>query len=273
MNMYRPERILNGAANARDLGGIPAADCRTVKMHRLIRSGGLWNIDDKDVEYLKSIGLKTVVDFRTQPERAERPDRIIEGVEYIVCPMLERETDGITREKPLTDDEDAVNTIKMAKRIMQLGTDGREQMKSLYPLLVTYDYSIEHYRKFFDILLDNEDGALLYHCTMGKDRVGVGTALILSALGVKRENIIADYLITAERCAPGTEKLIQNCRKYTDDEDMLTFIYWLDMVQEDFILAALDTIDAVHGGMDRFLREKMGLDDTKLQKLRDMYLE
>lgn len=271
--MYSPKQILNGAPNARDLGGIETSDGRTVKYNRLIRSGGLWNIDDDDVKYLKSIGLKKVVDFRTMQERNERPDKIIEGVEYIVCPMLERETPGITRESPLTEDEEALQAISMAKRIMTLGRDGRQQMKSLYPLLVTVEHSLSHYRRFFEILLDNEEGAVLYHCSMGKDRVGTGTALVLSALGVPKDSIVADYMITAERCAPGTECLIQNCRRHIDDEETLSFIRWLDMVQEDFILAALDTVDEVHGSMDSFLREQMGLDDIKLSKLRDMYLE
>lgn len=271
--MYTPKQILNGAPNARDLGGIETSDGRTVKYNRLIRSGGLWNIDDDDIAYLKNIGLKKVVDFRTMQERLERPDKIIDGVEYIVCPMLDRETEGITREAPLTDDEEAIETIKMAKRIMTLGRDGRAQMKSLYPILVTLEHSLSHYRQFFEILLDNEDGAVLYHCSMGKDRVGTGTALVLSALGVPKDTIVADYMITAERCAPGTECLIQNCRRYVDDEETLDFIRWLDMVQEDFILAALETVDNVHGGMDSFLREQMGLDDFKLSRLRDMYLE
>lgn len=271
--MYNPERILKGAPNARDLGGIKTADGRSVKYNRLIRSGALWNIDDDDIEYLKSVGLKTVVDFRTMPERLERPDVRIEGVRYIECPMLEQKTDGITRESPMTDDEEAQRTIGMAKRLMAVGKDGRAQMKSLYPILVTLAHSIEHYRRFFEILLENEDGAVLYHCSMGKDRVGTGTALVLSALGVSREDIVADYMITAERCAEGTKKLIENCRKYTDDEELLEFIYWLDMVQEDFILAALDTVTSTHGSMELFLRDKMGLDEEKLARLRMLYLD
>ena len=133
--------------------------------------------------------------------------------------------------------------------------------------------SLVHYRQFFEILLSHEEGALLYHCSMGKDRVGVATALFLSALGVSRENIVADYIITRERCAAGTVRLVNCCAKLTDDIAMLEFIYWLDMAEADFITAALDTVDAQYGGMDAFLRDKMGLTDDKLKKLRDMYLE
>ena len=180
--MYDPEKILTGAPNARDLGGIETANGRRIKPNRLIRSGMLARLTDEDVEYLKSAGLKTIVDFRTSAERVQKPDRQIDNVEYIVCPMLEDKTEGITRDKPESEDEEAQRTLKMAHRLMATDPDGVRQMRSLYPILVTLDHSIEHYRKFFEILLNHEDGALLYHCTMGKDRVGTATALLLTAL-------------------------------------------------------------------------------------------
>lgn len=271
--MYDPEKILTGAPNARDLGGIETMDGRRIKPNRLIRSGMLARLTDEDVEYLKSAGLKTVVDFRTSAERVQKPDRVIDGAEYIVCPMLEDKTDGITRDKPESEDEEAQRTLKMARRLMEHDPDGVRQMRSLYPILVTLDHSIEHYRKFFEILLKHEDGALLYHCTMGKDRVGTATALLLTALGVPREGIVADYMITRERCAPGTQRLLNNCRKFTDDEAVLEFVYRLDTVQEDFIAATFETIDEVHGGMDRFLRDKMGLDAAAIERLKLLYLD
>ena len=85
IEMYKPEKILTGAPNARDLGGIETADGRCVKPNRLIRSGMLARLTDEDVKYLKSAGLKTVVDFRTSAERVQKPDRQIDNVKYIVC--------------------------------------------------------------------------------------------------------------------------------------------------------------------------------------------
>ena len=272
--MYSPEIILQGAPNARDLGGIETSNGRVLRKNRLIRSGMLSRLTEADVQYLKNAGLNTVVDFRTSAERIEKPDRVIEGVNYIICPMMEGKTEGITRDKPETEDEEAERTVAMARRLMSSGDgDGIVQMRSLYPILVTMEHSVRHYRSFFEILLEHENGALLYHCTMGKDRVGVATALILSALGVPRETIVADYMITKERCAPGTKILIENCRKYTDNEKELEFIAWLDTVREDFIGAAFDAIDEGYGGMDAFLRSEMSMDDAKLERLKNLYLE
>lgn len=271
--MYAPEIILSGAPNARDLGGIETIDGRVLRPGRLIRSGMLSRLDDNDISYLKNAGLRTVVDFRTTAERLQKPDRLPGGVEYIICPMLEDKTEGITRDKPETEDEEAQRTVKMARRLMERGPDAAAQMRSLYPILVTLEHSVLHYRQFFEILLRHEEGALLYHCTMGKDRVGTATALILSALGVSRENIFDDYLITRTRCAPGTQRLINNCKRYTGDVAVLEFIRTLDTVREDFLGAAFKAIDDNYGGMDMFLHEQMALDDNKLARLRELYLD
>ena len=271
--MYKSGIILEGAPNARDLGGIEALDGRRVKTNRLIRSGNLYRINDADVQYLKNAGLRKVVDLRTTQERDEKPDRIIEGVEYTVCPIMPDRAEGITRESPKTKDEEALRTIAMAKRLMSRNPDGREQMKSLYPLFVSLDHCVEHFAELFRILLDTEEGAVLFHCTMGKDRAGTAAALVLYALGVPRESIVKDYLITAERCAPGTRQLIEDCRKFTDDEAVLEFIYRLDTVEEDFINASFETAEQLYGGMDSFIRDRLGLHEEKLNRLRELYLD
>ena len=108
---------------------------------------------------------------------------------------------------------------------------------------------------------------------MGKDRVGMATTLLLSALGVPEADIIDDYLVTAERCAPSTARLMENCRKYTDDEAELRFIYDLDIVDLSYIRAGLDAIDNIHDGMSAFLKNQLRLDEVKLNKLKDMYLD
>lgn len=265
--------LLNCVPNARDLGGIKTADGRVLKAGRLIRSGRLRMLDDTDIEYLRSINLETVVDFRTEQEQVEKPNFFLEGVDYISCPILKGRTEGITHEKPETEDEEAERTVKMARRMMPSCSDGTEQMRFLYTILVSDEHAIEHYRLFFELLLGQTEGAVLYNCMMGKDRTGIGTALLLSALGVSREDILRDYMITKERCAPGTERLLANCRRFTDNEAELKFIYDLDIVDESFLGAGFDTIDRRFGGVDAYLKNQMGLDDAKLTQLKNMYLE
>ena len=102
----------------------------------------------------------------------------------------------------------AINTVEeltqkseedmMKLLVQQMSTSEKaaeEYMAGLYRNLVMDPFSRQQYRKFFGILLDQKEGAVLWHCSAGKDRVGVGTALLLSALGIPRETILADYMI------------------------------------------------------------------------------
>ncbi len=267
------EIILDGAPNVRDLGGIKTADGRTLKFGRLIRSGMLHDISDSDVDILLARGLNKIVDLRSGMEKLQKPDRAIDGVNYYECLILDGKANGITHDKPASLEEEAIRTVKMAERLMPKYNDGRKQMDALYSILVTLDHAVEHYAELFRLLLNNESGALLYHCTMGKDRVGVATMLILSALGVNRDTVLDDYIITRERCAAGTKRLMDACRKITDDEAILEFIYLLDTVEPEYLNAAFDVIDSVHGGMDRFLHEKLMLSDADINKLKELYLD
>jgi len=269
---YEPKRILVGAPNARDLGGLETADGRTVKYGRLIRSGALDGLTAEDVGYLESIPLRRIVDFRLNSEVLDKRDIVPEGAEWIHCPILQDKTAGISREKPPSAREIAERVVLMAQRLMPQNPDGMDKMRSLYPILVGERHCIEHYREFFNILLENTEGALLYHCTMGKDRVGTATVLLLTALGVPRGEILRDYMLTNERCAEGTARLIHDAREFTDDEDELYYIYCLDRVDESFFNAVYEAVEASSGSMEAFLEKEMGLDAEKLERLRAMYL-
>lgn len=89
----------------------------------------------------------------------QKPDRLPEGTEYIICPILEDKAEGITRDKPETEDEEAQRTVKMAQRLMARDPNGAVQMRSLYPIMVSVEHSVLHYRKF-----------LRYSCAMRRVR-------------------------------------------------------------------------------------------------------
>ena len=162
--------LLRGAPNARDLGGLPTMDGRKVRAGVLLRSGELAGITDADLE------------------REQKPDRVLAGVRYIHCPIVQQTATGLTREEQA----DPYGAVVAHAKTMA----GKERafMCELYRGLVTREFSVDHYRQFFALLLAQTDGALLYHCTAGKDRVGVGTMLLLTALGVDWPVIVENYL-------------------------------------------------------------------------------
>ena len=261
---------LEGAPNFRDLGGLPAADGKHIKSRRLLRSGHLAYITaEAGQKLLAEYGLKTVIDMRTENEISQRPDTRLDGVEYFRCPIFERPAEGITRETAVPDDP-VETALRMAHNVQ--GCDPHERMKGFYGRFMEEE-GLQNYAKFFDLLLRQEEGAVLWHCTMGKDRCGTGAALLEIALGVPYDVILADYLYTANRLNPITENTISNARLVEDDEELMHIIRIMDDVHPDYLQVLYNKAEELCGSMDKLLRDKLGMTEDKIARLRELYLE
>lgn len=137
---------------------------------------------------------------------------------------------------------------------------------------ITDETSIQAYKDFFDILLANQDGSVLWHCTAGKDRAGFGTALVLSALGVDKNTVIDDYMLSNKYRADENKKAIEAVAAKTDNKKVIDGMTAVMEVRESYINAAFDEINAKYGSMDNFLKEKLGLTDAKKEQLKKAYL-
>ena len=267
------ERIpLEGMLNTRDLGGYRTGENAVIKKKRVIRSGGLFEATKKDLQVLQEeYALKQVVDFRTATERGQKPDPQMAGVKYVVDEILHEAQMGITHENENRPTELVEAMILMCREV---GEAGSQYLGRLYPKLVTDDNCIRGYRRFFELLLEQKEGALLYHCSEGKDRVGTGTALFLSALGVEREVLLEDYLLT--NCYT-EERRMQVCelirKRVPKEPEIAEHFLILNSVHQSYLESVFETIDRLYGSMDRFLREQMGLNEKRLSSLRDNYLE
>lgn len=261
---------LEGAPNFRDLGGLPAADGRHIKPRRLLRSGHLAYITPADEEtLLREYDLKTVVDMRTENELSRCPDAKLKGVTYLRCPIFEKKAEGVTRETAVPDDP-VDSALRMAHNVE--GSDPHQRMIGLYGVFLD-DEGIRHYREFFDILLNQAEGAVLWHCTMGKDRCGTGAILLETALGVPEPLIMADYLYTNDRLNPITEETIRQALTVENDPRLMDIIRIMDAVHPDYLHAMTAKAEALSGSLMGFIQDKLGMTDEKLAKLRNMYLQ
>ena len=132
---------------------------------------------------------------------------------------------------------------------------------------------LRHYAEFFDHLLAQEEGAVLWHCTMGKDRCGTGAILLETALGVPSELILADYLYTNDRLNAITEETIRQARMVENDDYLMEIIRVMDAVHPDYLQAIHTKAEAISGSLESLIRNKLGMTDEKLAKLRELYLE
>lgn len=254
---------LKSAPNTRDLGGYPAKGGKTIKPCRLIRSGALSGLTQEDKETLcNTHNMQRIIDFRTAAEVQNSPDPAIAGVSHTHIPMLEKDIPGIS-----------AGSGSMESQFADfMKTDMDAFLMGIYPELIRSPYTQRQWQAFFDVLLANEEGATLYHCTGGKDRVGTGTALVLSALGVEQELVVADFLKTNTLMKDTIARSMEAMASTVPDPKMREAIGRLMGVQESFIRAVFDTLNAEFGGVQNYLEKQLALTPEKQERLRTLYL-
>ena len=243
-----PDRSLKlaGASNFRDLGGYTGADARPVRWRRLFRSDHLAALTPQDAEVFTSLGVTRVFDFRGRDERAAVPYEL-PGVAQHPLPI---EPTVVQRMKDLLDAGQAVTPAHTV-----------ELMQETYRAFV-HD-NAARFAALLRMLVERDD-PLVFHCTAGKDRTGFAAALILLALGVPREVVMQDYLLTNALYRPPA-----SLASHTPPEVMQV----LCGVQEDFLDAALHMVDAQYGGITPYLEDVLGLDAAARSALAQRYLQ
>ena len=257
---------LKNLSNTRDIGGFPAAGGKRIACKRLIRSGELKNADPADIEKLtKEYRMHTVVDLRTDAEREQSPDPVIDGVAAVILPILDSSFFGIAR------DENSVDA--WMKLFDDKSVDPTEIFKEMYRKLTFSEYVKPFYRTFFDTLLKNDAGSVLWHCSAGKDRAGIAALLIMIALGVPREDIIRDYMMTGPFTKRDLRKFYFMIRFFVRDRRKRKCFRILLGVEEEYVRQLFDIMDKEYGGEIGYLQSFIGLTGHEIETLRGMYLE
>lgn len=258
--MHTERRIqLEGQPNFRDLGGYKAVDGRTVKWRTIFRSGELTNLTGQDLKLLEKLGIRTVIDFRAEPELDSRGEVSLPiGARAVALPIEQGNLGGIVRG--------------------ELSMIPEDLLIQVYRLLVR-DHTKE-YAALLQEVADPDKRPLVLQCTQGKDRAGIGAAVILSALGVPWETIREDYLLTNIWCreineamiAYGRELIAQQKGLPPDQVDM-SRVRSIMYAEPEYIDAAHQEIMGIYGSMDAYLSRGLGATDDELEELRDQLLQ
>lgn len=249
-----------GAHNFRDLGGYKTEDGRRIKWGKIYRSDNLHSLTDEDVKYLSRLNIKSVVDFRSDEERESEPDRLTPDMTQVLLPIK-------FQPKEL-DDESLKNLMKN----LTFGTLDSSNLLTDFNIVIVKDFADE-YKKFFRHVIENNAEPIVFHCTAGKDRAGFASAMILTVLGVPREKVIEDYLLTNTYVKDHVDSEMLEIELKTffrADTDNLRKI---NLVAERYIQAAFDTIDSEWGGMDNYISTALSLTEEDILKLQNFYLE
>ena len=249
-----------GMNNTRDLGGMRTMDGRVVRPNMLYRSSKLSDLKDPSW-FTRNVGL--VVDMRSSREINEKPDPLIPGVAYLHLPIFEMPASGVTRDK---ESDRRMTAPDPETAIMR--------MASVYARFVADEFCRFQYRRFIQLLLEPREKAILWHCSAGKDRTGTGALLIQELLGVSREDIMADYLMTNEYLKDEIRQLVDRIAErnggMSEDERKGTLAFM--RANERYPLAVYKEAETRYGNFDSFIREGLGVSDAMRGELRQRYL-
>ncbi|MBY0755123.1 tyrosine-protein phosphatase [Clostridium sardiniense] len=256
------ERIvpLEKFSNFRDLGGYDTKDGRRVKWGLFYRSEDLFNLKGDDLEYFKTLGIKYVLDYRSKEEADKSPDVQVEGVKNInISAMSNLGNDNLDMASYV---EGILKGDKMTITPKELLIEGYKSMPLNNPA----------FKELFKLFKNPQNTAILQHCTAGKDRTGIGSALILLALNVPEETVILDYLESNNNRKVSNEKVMAMCNPYIKDEETKKLIEGILGVNRDFIGESLKVIKDNYSSYDEYFEKEYDLNKDDLKNLRNTYL-
>jgi protein-tyrosine phosphatase len=245
-----------GTPNFRDFGGYRTADGRQVKWGYLFRSGQLNHLSEQDLELLGNLNLDLICDFRRieeqESERSRLPERQPKVASLPIIPG---------------------SNARFFEEAEGRKTAGRQTMHD-FMLEVNRQFAEDQtdvYARMFREILALEDARFLVHCAAGKDRTGFAAALVLLALGVPRELVMQDYMLTARYFLP--EQELERLRHKYQMEDMeVEAILPILEVHEDYLSRALESIGRNYKSVEAYLEEALGVGPAELAELRSRYL-
>jgi Protein tyrosine/serine phosphatase len=241
-----------GIQNFRDLGGYESADTgKSLRWGMIYRSAQIDSIPPCSRQELKNMGIRTIIDLRSESERQSYPQLHDDKFKIVHIPIptgnMEKILQGIREEKIKTD-----TIYRLVERM------NRE-------LVTNYQ---KEFKELFTILLDRSNYPVVIHCTSGKGRTGIVSALLLAALGVNEDVIMEDYRLSNDYFN------IPKASKYAyklpiNSQEAITTIY---SAKEDFLNAAKEQIESEYGSVQTYLKKGIGLSTEDLKQLRSILL-
>ena len=255
---------ITSAHNARQLGGYRIGK-RSVKDNLLLRTAKISELSEADSILLcEKYKVQCVYDFRGKEESLSAPDVVPGKARYLSLALSF--SGGESQATPKFENDE-----QMIGMLLQYAEHPSVQAMctGMYDLIFFEESSQEVYRRFFaDLLTVNpEEGAVLWHCTQGKDRAGCASAMLLAALGADRELIMADFILSKDYYDPMVSQV------KTETEAQKTVINTLISANPEIFGATLDKVDAKYGSLRNYLTECIGVTPEMMKVLRDRYLE
>lgn len=243
--------------NFRDIGGCKSSDGRVVKEGLFFRSANLVNLSKNDLQMLKDLNIKTIFDFRDESEILSSPSDIVENINYIRIPAMPQLKSNIAQ----------LGSIKEMMENMFDKNNAFELLKEAY-----YNLPVNNpaYKELVKLMQNDSNLPILMHCTAGKDRTGVGSAIILMILGINRSSIVEDYLKSNQSAKDSINEILSVQPELKNvPKDKLKYIFG---VNETYINEVFKRIDTDFDSTEDYLLKEFNLTKDDIKNLQSKYL-
>jgi protein-tyrosine phosphatase len=240
---------MQGALNFRDAGGYTTKDGKQVTWGKVFRSADISKLTEADLQTMAGKHIYTVIDLRGVRESAAAPDKLLPNTDYTLCPA-------------------GSDSLPDRQKMMALVKQGGFLDK--FYGVASLPYFGKRYKPMFQKLLALPDtAAILYHCTGGRDRTGMASALFLYALGVPEPTIEADFTASNIYLQP------MHARMYHDLSqgmglDIATIKKEMDL-RPELLRTFFNAIKGQYGSMEKFMLQELGLGSNELAVLKKKY--
>lgn len=248
--------LLPSAPNFRDLGGHRTKEGRIVRDGLLYRSDALHTLTEQERTTYDGFGIRQLIDLRSSHERDRLPDLIPDGAEYTAIGVQRTESAGANFIDLFGDPEQA--------RIAFGDGAAEKYMYEVYRGLVTDTEALDGYRDLVERAAKGPT-SLVFHCSAGKDRTGWGAAVLLTILGVDREVVVADYVVSNDR-----QEATDHWMRLLSQESGLPWedIQPMTRVKPDYLNSAFALVDQEYGSFDAYVAGGLKLTGATIESLK-----
>lgn len=254
---------LTGQPNFRDIGDYQTSNGTKLKTGLVYRSGTLAKLTDNDVEKIKALNIKTVVNFLDEGERLKYgEDKLPEGVKSIFLPIAGQNNEAA-----------AVLKARQTGDFSDVPVDFNYK---IHALLI--EEAKEAYAELFHLLADPDNYPIVFHCSHGVHRTGTAAALILSALDVPWETISEDYLLSNDYRKEESEKRIKALKALAERSEVYDLeqndanVKAFYILKGEYIDGTKTAIENNYKSFDNYLKS-LGITEKEITDIKTILFE
>ncbi|MEU7729674.1 tyrosine-protein phosphatase [Streptomyces sp. NPDC040724] len=254
---------IEGVPNLRDLGGWQTPG-GAVARNTVFRSAEFSGLQGDAAKAFAALGIRSVYDLRTGAERAAQANAVPAGTEYIVLDILADHAGAGPAQmlQVLSDPKAAEDLLGDGKAVKMFEDSYRE--------FLTLPSAMTGYRQFFTAIAQKEHRPALFHCTTGKDRTGWAAAALLMVLGVRDDDVLADYLLTNDALLPALQPTIDTFASIGGDPQLLQPVI---SVRPEYLNAARNEMESRYQNIEGYFLKGLGVAPATVDRLRTALVE